>query len=128
MVGVFTSDRTINCDVWTDYPLQTLEHKLTKHTHMVLIDNFEHNPKADFAINNGLLKKRQGEPKLTFSGIAIYRPEIFADNKVQPTSLLHALENAIDNGLVACEHYQGAWLDIGAQERLAVLNARMIKS
>lgn len=62
----------INGDVWSDYPYAELkDFELSGLAHLVLVNNPEHNPLGDFAINDNRVLN-QGEQKLTFSGIGVY--------------------------------------------------------
>jgi len=110
----------INGDIWCDYPLQQLPHKLKGLVHLVLVDNPPHNLNGDFAWHEGQIAL-QGEPKLTFSGIGVYHPKLFADCQAGKFPLAPLLKTAIQNGQASAEHYQGQWMDIGTPERLEIL-------
>ena len=90
--------------------------------HLVLVDNPDHHRDGDFVLRNGVIEP-EGAPRLTFSGIGIYRPEFFhvvpRGEKTPLAPLLHA---AIGDHLVSGEHYRGRWVDVGTPERLAQLN------
>lgn len=91
--------------------------------HLVLIDNPPQHPKGDFCLQDGLLQA-EGEAKLTFSGIGIYAPSLFKDVQVgQPAKLAPLLKQAMAQGLISGEYYQGVWHDIGTPERLMELDA-----
>jgi MurNAc alpha-1-phosphate uridylyltransferase len=90
--------------------------------HLMLVDNPPQHPKGDFAIENGLLKNK-GAQMLTFSGVGVYHPDLFADIVIgQSAKLAPLLRKAIDNSVATAEYYQGAWHDIGTPERLAELD------
>src|SRR6056297_2035222 len=59
-----------------------------------------------------------GMPRFTYSGIGLFRPEMFALLTPGFRPLRSVLEPAIAAGRVTGEHYQGTWLDIGTPERL----------
>ena len=93
-----------------------------KLAHLVLVDNPPQHPNGDFAIQNGMLKN-EGAPMLTFSGIGVYHPDLFADVIVgQPAKLAPLLRKAIDNNAATAQYYQGVWHDIGTPARLHELD------
>jgi MurNAc alpha-1-phosphate uridylyltransferase len=90
---------------------------------LYLVANPEHHPAGDFALNSFSVANT-GEPRHTFSGIGVYRPEMFdgiAPDTVAPLAPL--LRRYADLGRVGGELYRGAWTDVGTPERLAELNA-----
>jgi len=60
---------------------------------------------------------------LTFSGIGIYRRELFAS--IEPwkkAPLAPLLKEAMKDGRVSGEHFAGRWVDVGTPERLRELD------
>ena len=93
--------------------------------HLVLVANPPHHPQGDFALD-GAQVAESGQSKLTFSGIGLYRPELFSSirrgSKGQIASLLRA---AMVRGLVSGEMHRGIWHDVGTPARLSALNERV---
>ena len=89
----------------------------------MLVDNPEHHPQGDFVLTQGKVALAGGD-KLTFSGIGLYHPAVFAriahGAKAKLAPLLHA---QIEAGKVGGEHYRGLWMDVGTVERLHALDA-----
>lgn len=111
----------INADVWCDYPYTKLKNfELSGLAHLVLVNNPEHNPQGDFAIEHNRVLN-QGERKFTFSGIGIYSKDFFADMSQGKAPLAPLLREAIEQGQVTGEVYPGRWLDIGTPQRLQQL-------
>jgi len=92
--------------------------------HLVLVDNPPHHARGDFALAAGRVSG--GEPRLTFSGMAVYRAELFrgiAPGAAAPLApLLYAAAAA---GRVGGAHYRGRWRDIGTPQRLAELDREL---
>lgn len=108
----------INGDVWCEYPLQDLMSQLNGLAHLVLVDNPIHHPEGDFHLHHNLVNCEQ-HPRLTFSGIGAYHPDLFKNHPIgQPFPLAPLLRNAMKIQQVTGEHYQGYWLDVGTPERL----------
>ncbi len=96
--------------------------------HLVLVNNPPQHPNGDFAIENGMLKN-EGTPMLTFSGVGVYHPALFADIvKGQPAKLAPLLRKAIDNNAATAQYYQGVWHDIGTPQRLQELDESLNKN
>jgi MurNAc alpha-1-phosphate uridylyltransferase len=116
----------INGDIWTDYPYQQLCREPEGLAHLVLIDNPPHHPEGDFQLNGRRLTA-EGKRKLTFSGIGLYQPDLFADSPDGAFPLAPLLRHAMQAGQVSGEYFQGRWLDIGTPQRLAELNRDLLR-
>ena len=109
----------VNGDVWTDYPFENLmKQSVTEGgAHLVLVPNPEQHPEGDFHLSGGLISS-QGEPKLTYSGIGLYDPTLFADLPEGEYPLAPILQQAMSESLISGESYSGHWYDVGRPERL----------
>jgi len=115
----------VNADVYSDYDYTGLEAAAARigeaQAHLILVDNPEHHPGGDFALQ-GVQVVDAGE-KLTFSGLAVYRPAMFAT--IAPGSraaLAPLLRERIAGGAVTGEHFRGRWCDVGTPDRLMQLD------
>ena len=104
----------VNGDIWTDFDYKQLELAANEQANLILVDNPSHNLSGDFDL--------LGEA-LTFSGIAAYRPEMFAGLAPERAALGPFLRQKIAEGVVGAKHHQGRWMDIGTPQRLAELEA-----
>jgi len=116
----------VNSDIFCDFDFSVLvAHALGKHlAHLVLVANPPHHPRGDFSIRGSQVGEADGS-KWTFSGIGMYRPELF--ESVTPGSkgqLAPLLRSAMGHGLVSGELHRGEWHDVGTPQRLAELNER----
>ena len=117
----------VNGDVATDFPYGSLKNCPQGLAHLVLVDNPAHHPQGDFALQGGKLDSL-GEPKYTFSGIGVYRPELFASRQPGKFPLAPLLREAMAKGLVSGQLHLGFWMDIGTVERLRELDERLTAS
>lgn len=134
----------INADIFTDWPVQQALAIAQKwrgpavaeqssaaggRCHLILVDNPAHHPQGDFGLGeptNGdpaRVKARPAQGSLTFSGIGVYDPKVFAGITAGArAALAPLLHQAVAQGRCTGSHYQGMWCDVGTPERLAQLN------
>lgn len=109
----------ISADVLTDYPFNRLAQTSPgAAAHLVLVDNPPHHSAGDFSLEDRCVVAG-GKSRLTYSGIAVFDPALFADLSPGRRALRPVLERAIAEGRVVGEHYTGLWADIGTPQRLA---------
>jgi len=114
----------VNGDVFTDYNFQDDKHLADDIlAHLILVPNPEHNPKGDFALDGNLVVDNK---QYTFSGIGYYSPKLFEGVPYSKISSIPLLREAMKEGKVTGELYEGEWLDIGTPERLEQLNAELM--
>lgn len=113
----------VNGDIWTDYDFSALRKPLTGLAHLVLMDNPEHHVEGDFSLQQEQVGLPQAGNSLTYSGIAVLHPQLFADCVGGAFRLAPLLRQAIAQGQVSGEHFTGHWIDVGTQERLAAAEA-----
>ena len=117
----------VNGDTYTEIDFAFLQLKLNMLAHLVLIDNPPQHLQGDFAIEAGMLKN-EGSQMLTFSGVGVYHPDLFAAIvRGEPAKLAPLLRKAIDNNAATAQYYQGVWHDIGTPERLKNLDESLLK-
>jgi MurNAc alpha-1-phosphate uridylyltransferase len=114
----------VNGDVFTDVDFAALRLGPQDLGHLVLVPNPEHHPRGDFCLQAGRIVEQGGE-RLTYAGIALFRPELFAGAVPGRFPLLPWLLRARDAGRLGGQRHAGRWLDIGTPERLAQLDAAL---
>ncbi|MDQ2068767.1 N-acetylmuramate alpha-1-phosphate uridylyltransferase MurU [Natronospira bacteriovora] len=114
----------VNGDVWCDTDFRQLELGREDLACLLLVDNPAHNPGGDFALRDGRVETA-GEPRLTFAGIGLYHPELFADAPPGAWPLAPRLRDAVSAGRVAGIHHTGEWVDVGTPDRLEQLNRKL---
>jgi MurNAc alpha-1-phosphate uridylyltransferase len=125
----------VNGDVWTDYDFARLPAEPAGLAHLVMVDNPAQHPRGDFHLAADGLLHDAGAPRLTFSGIGLYRPAILegwrevigdapgTERDPPRFKLAPLLQAAMRRGAVTGEHHRGRWTDVGTPERLAALDA-----
>lgn len=111
----------VNADIIHHFPLAKLRGLQPDLAHLVLIANPPHHPQGDFSLIGDRLTEPSQET-FTFSGIGVYRPELFSSLPPGPMKLRPLLEYAIRQNRASGEYFTGLWLDIGTPQRLQSLN------
>ncbi len=111
----------VNGDIWCDCDFSRLSCPPGRLAHLVLVENPEHNPAGDFQLQDGKIVN-EGDSRLTFSGIGLYRRGLFAGCEPGAFPLAPLLRKAADDGLVSGEWYRGDWRDVGTPGRLEELD------
>jgi N-acetyl-alpha-D-muramate 1-phosphate uridylyltransferase len=114
----------MNGDVWSDYVPSQLSLPPDATARLVLVRNPPHHLRGDFGLSKGRVLDDAPE-RYTFSGIAMYRPEFFAQCSPGKFPLLPLFRRAIAAGTLAGELHEGRWYDIGTPARLAALDAEL---
>lgn len=117
----------VNGDVWTDFAYSALPRRLDGLAHLILVPNPPQHPSGDFVLDHGMVRN-EGSDKLTFSGIGIYKTELFTDCKPGIFPLAPLLRKAIAKNQVTGQYYSGCWRDIGTPQRLAELDQALSKN
>lgn len=125
----------VNGDVYCEYDFERLHQIAEKmkqardNAHLVLVDNPSHHPQGDFCLNGGrvlptdIQQPEKRGSQLTFSGIGVYPPSLFAPiQRGSKVPLAPLLREQIAFGKVSGEYYQGVWIDVGTPERLDQLD------
>ncbi len=113
----------INADIYTDMPFPPPAPAAKELAHLVLVANPPHRERGDFNLDAGLVCASD-EATLTFSGVAMYRPEFFAGCAPGRFPLAPMLYDAADARRLSGSLYEGLWEDVGTPARLEELNLR----
>lgn len=118
----------VNGDVFTDIDYASLKLTAPNLAHLVMVDNPPQHPEGDFALTKNVVTEYH-QPKLTFSGVGVYHPSLFAGIvRGEAAKLAPLLKAAMAKGLVTGQHHRGAWHDIGTPERLQALDGQLLNS
>jgi len=133
--GLLPSDDpflVVNGDIWLDLEFagfadRALSAMTDPHVdaHLLLVDNPAHHPRGDFDFRDGrvVAVPAPGDARLTFAGVGVYRPALFASLIAgERAPLAPRLHEARDRGALRAERHAGRWFDIGTPQRLAELD------
>ena len=120
----------LNGDVFSDFDLRraaTIAQQMRDYNldaWCVLIDNPVHHPGGDFSLSAGHLGN--DPPRLTYSGIGVYQPRLFASiGQGMRAPLAPLLRAAANRDQAGGERLIGTWVDVGTVQRLAELDAQL---
>lgn len=119
----------LNGDVWCDWPLERALDWFGKTptptdplAHLVMVPNPSHHPEGDFSIGPQGRLSPLHRPLLTYAGLGIFYPKLFAGiARHEPSALAPLLKQAMAQGRVTGERHAGQWMDVGTVERLSAL-------
>jgi MurNAc alpha-1-phosphate uridylyltransferase len=127
----------INGDIWCDWDPATASGRASRldgdarQAWLLLVDNPPHHPQGDFCLAPGADEQGasivpQGPAPLTFSGIGVYHPALFAGIAPGAQARLGPLlREAIARGVVQGAHHAGRWIDVGTPARLEELDREL---
>ncbi|BCV55033.1 N-acetylmuramate alpha-1-phosphate uridylyltransferase MurU [Shewanella algae] len=121
----------INGDVFIDAMPELPNLAADTLAHLFLVDNPAQHPEGDFALlpqTFGYSRvSDSGAPRYTFSGVGIYRPELFDGVAETYFALAPLLRQKMEQGLISGSHFTGYWCDVGTLDRLQQLELRQAK-
>lgn len=127
----------VNGDIWCDHDFASLPTQPPGLVHLVMVDNPVQHPGGDFALDDEGRLHSEGESRLTFAGIGVYRRELLdgwrgivgdalGANETPPRfKLAPLLRAAMRSGRATGEHHRGRWTDVGTPERLTQLDRQL---
>jgi N-acetyl-alpha-D-muramate 1-phosphate uridylyltransferase len=125
----------INGDTWCDWNVaQAMQLPAPDDlAHLVMVPNPPQHPRGDFVLNGRdvgaeieAVGREPGAQVRTFSGIGIYRPQLFAGiERGRSAKLAPLLRAAMAEGSVTGELHPGRWEDVGTPQRLAALDVEL---
>jgi len=120
----------INGDIWCDWDPAAAQDAARLVARgggwLLLVDNPAHHPAGDFVLTADGRVLAEGEPRLTFAGVGVYHPSLFADvPRGEAAPLAPLLRQAMGQNHVHGARHAGRWTDVGTPQRLADLDAEL---
>ncbi|WP_027157843.1 N-acetylmuramate alpha-1-phosphate uridylyltransferase MurU [Methylobacter luteus] len=112
----------VNGDIATDFPFAELKNLSIDLAHLILVGNPEHNRSGDFGLDSAGNIVENGVEKFTFSGIGLYKTELFSHMPVGKSKLAPLLRAAMSERRISGQKFDGFWMDIGTPQRLKELD------
>ncbi len=126
----------VNGDVWADVDFAALPSEPRGLAHLLMVDRPPQATHGDFALDADGCVRAEGDPKLTYAGIGVYRPQLLDGwrdvihapllaNGKPKFPLAPLLRAHMASGAITGEHHRGRWTDVGTPERLQQLDAEL---
>jgi MurNAc alpha-1-phosphate uridylyltransferase len=123
----------VNGDVWCDADFTPLLHQAEALradgalAHLWMVPNPPQHPQGDFRLQDGWVRDavRPCADCLTYSGISVLDPQLFAGQQLGRFPLAPLLRTAMQAGRVSGSELVGEWVDVGTPERLQALDVRL---
>ncbi|OBR74350.1 mannose-1-phosphate guanylyltransferase [Xanthomonas arboricola] len=129
----------VNGDIWTDFDFARLSAAPAGLAQLVLVDQPAYAARADFALDADGKVRADLPATLTYAGIGMYRPALLRDwqsvigqlpehtGTAPRFALAPILRAQMAAGLIDGIHHAGRWTDVGTPQRLAELDARLLR-
>ena len=113
----------VNGDIWTDFDYSLLKNlpKNNESAHLIVVPKEKSAKTSDFNIERGLLV-RDKHNIFTYSGIGVFRPDVFPPVPTPITKLAPLLFQLSAEQSLGGTLYDGYWFDIGTPSRLERAN------
>lgn len=124
----------VNGDVYCDVDFARFSRSTEKNAtkcptggaRLLFVANPAHHAGGDFSLDGERVVYAQGEQTLTYAGIGVFSPAMFADVPAGTIMKLRPLlDAAIAAGTLTGERYDGRWVDVGTPQRLAELDTEL---
>lgn len=126
----------VNGDVWTEIDfadvIQTQHYERVKSqqvlAHLMLVPNPPQHLQGDFCYYNGMAYEHNAHPdgeNLTFSGVSLLSPQLFAGLERGKRPLAPLLREAMQHHQVSAQKTSQRWVDVGTPERLYALDEQI---
>lgn len=111
----------ISADIFTNFNYLSLPTAPNGLAHLIMVDNPAYHTNGDFCLDKGSLKL-QGQDKLTYANIGVFRPEFFVGAPSGAFPLRDLFFKHIGANNVTGQYFSGLWHNIGTPTDLALAN------
>lgn len=124
----------VNGDIWCDVDFAQFSRSTAPEAQqcpaggarLLFVANPAHHTGGDFSLDGERVVAASGGPTLTYAGVGVFAPAMFAEvPRDQPLKLRPLLDAAIRRGRLSGERHAGRWVDVGTPQRLAELDMEL---
>jgi N-acetyl-alpha-D-muramate 1-phosphate uridylyltransferase len=112
----------VSADVFSDFDFGTMHIAPDALGHLALVPNPLYHPRGDFALEGSRVQEH-GDPRWTYSGFGLLRPELFEGCVEGKFSLLPPFQRAITAGRLHGQLYFGPYHNVGTVDQLEALQS-----
>lgn len=120
----------VNGDVYCDLDFRQLATsslaRAVVSAHLAMVANPSHHATGDFSLEANRVAYANSEHTLTYAGVGVFSPAMFAG--IAPGTVMKLrplLDAAIASGTLTGERFAGRWVDVGTPQRLAELDKEL---
>lgn len=115
----------VSADIYSDYDYADLPLAPTGLAHLVMVPNPDWHIAGDFTLAHTQLHEQGEGERLTFGNIGVYRPDFIRGHAHGRFKLLPLYQQAMRDGQLSGERYDGFWRNLGNPAQLAELDAQL---
>jgi MurNAc alpha-1-phosphate uridylyltransferase len=115
----------VSADIYSDYDYAALPLQPAGLAHLVMVPNPDWHAAGDFVLAQDQLHEHGEGERLTFGNIGVYRPEFLRGQAPGRFKLLPLYQQAMRDGQLSGERYEGFWHNLGNPAQLAELDAQL---
>jgi MurNAc alpha-1-phosphate uridylyltransferase len=115
----------VSADIWSDIDYAALPARPAGLAHLVMVPNPDFHPRGDFFLDGERLNEDGIGERLTFASLGVYRPEFIAAHAPGRFPLLPLYRQAMRDGRLSGQRFDGDWYNIGTPQQLRALDRRL---
>lgn len=115
----------VSADIYSNYDYAALPLEPSGLAHLVMVPNPDWHATGDFVLEQDQLHEDGPGERLTFGNIGVYRPQFLRGHAPGRFKLLPLYQQAMRDGKLSGERYDGFWRNLGNPAQLAELDTQL---